>query len=742
MCKKILYLLCILAVSATVAAAQTTTWTGTVSTDWDNPANWSDGVPDSSTQTIYIPADAVNDLVAPGLYEYTANVEMTGRNLNGSTRGYPTKIQSVFNLKGGGWSGYDVYIGRDVGKTGTMNVSGDAALYIERYMYLGVSGATGTLNIFGTSNVDIYSLSVGIAALFGNESGSTGYVNIRANAKIDNLQIGIISNNEFSPDLVATGTVKLYPGVTVDNRNLVVGNGMLSMEDATLNVGYSASVGQNGQGRLEILSGNIISAAPTPEDLQHGYGFNMRVGHLYYPPPIVPDNPTEDEDARGGAQPPVLYASDDPSNTPAVHGTVDQMGGTVDIRNLSFSEIAFNDYFGEVPGQTVLGVYNQSGGQMTARYVVSGMVSNPYDDRNADYRGRFTTPVTMRTQWDISGDADVHILAETDVLMEKEQGLAGAVCLSYGKIVNDPAANTFPGGVTYESEVNITGGTIRIDRNLAGFGDDTINVWGAKASIEVGAFNQDVTVDTVTSQSTLQSNFYLGSEGVSAINVNGAADLGNAHEIGLYQGFVSLKEDRYDLIVADSFSDDTWAVGTNITDNTGMGWSAGNTEPALDGSGRKAAYIYLEQDTIDAMDAWLWNDEALHELGTSAEEGVVRVDGFEGKEIYAHLEGLDGSAPGSNVAQSLVDYLNEVNNGAHFTLVGDSDMLITGSVLNGDGDAYFAWDFGDFNLAQGFGPGSGVGIIAFSINVPEPATWVMLLLGCGAVIFFRRRKKA
>lgn len=292
----------------------------------------------------------------------------------------------------------------------------------------------------------------------------------------------------------------------------------------------------------------------------------------------------------------------------------------------------------------------------------------------------------------------------------------------FGKLQN-PENYSLP---ATSSTMNVYGGKVEIYGNIFALAaDNNFNIYGTKPSITIGNFNI-VDADVADYSRDLNTNFYLSSLGASTVEVLGDADMDGLHEIGVYGGFISLKYNRYDLLHA--AGDITGAF--IVQDRTSLGFTGG-----IDHNEGIAFISFVPEDLENV---WVWSESNVHERDQNDIMGSVWVKGNgEHTQVTAHLS---GDSLTNELARQVVDYLNQNGDGLVYSLIGDStDILIGGTILDGNHSAYFSWDFTDFNT--NYGLGTDIGIIMFSLPVPEPATWMMLLLGLGGMAAVYRKKK-
>lgn len=516
---------------------------------------------------------------------------------------------------------------------------------------------------------------------------------IYVNNNVYFMQIGDHNGAAYQPSsLTITGGARLMAnmGTTVYSRA-----GEININNATL---YASElfVANEGPGELTLTQGGvhvinslIIATLEAAGPVNRSMGLDSLIGD-------------------GAIKEPNHYAE----------GTLTQTGGAVSAEKLTFT---MENYASNLPAghQTDVGAeYIHSGGTLT----VNEVLGNDLITRDGQ-----TITGESNSRWTISGNAVVNVAGNASLAPNDSRRTANF------------EMNVFGG------KINIAGLLTAEDSN--NMGSHVLNIYGSNASMNVGMYN--VTWDgDATAVTSLDSNFYLVSDGASMIVASEYASVASAdqaaHTIGVY-GFAALTEERYDLIVARYFIDPYPDTAWSIDDQTGVGFKAGHT---IDPNGTDVAYIYLDgSQPTPAGGEWKWNEDLsdnyyeITETSGLWEQGAIKVDGERidnvNVRVYLSDEALD-----NDLASLLVDFLNSNHDGLRYTLVDDLNaIMLSGSFLNNNGDAYYAWDLGMFNELYG---GAGVGIIGFDTvhNSPEPATWAMLLLGSTAMVWWRRKQQS
>jgi autotransporter-associated beta strand protein len=219
-------------------------WTGTTSSDWNDPLNWAEGgVPDTSFSD-----NAVVSTTTPRIATITADISFTPNDINVTGGGRIDHRAGIAGTAGGAW----MAVGMD-GTPSFYNLADTSTIGT------GISGygqGTGTLNVTGNLN---------LAAWGGNRNGTmnintTGALNVTGTLRIgnDGGSVGVIN--------LESGAVILSHANTVwghDETHIGHGGGI-----ATLNIaGGSFSASRNfrlgndrGTGTINITGGSLTVA--------------------------------------------------------------------------------------------------------------------------------------------------------------------------------------------------------------------------------------------------------------------------------------------------------------------------------------------------------------------------------------------------------------------------------------------------------------------------------------------------
>ncbi|MGY6555094.1 MAG: choice-of-anchor D domain-containing protein [Wenzhouxiangella sp.] len=197
-----------------LAQASETRWTGAVSDDWFNAANWSDGVPDANTDVL-IDLDSPRGPILSGSPAQVRNVRMAGRDLRVAGGGR-LEAESIFVEFGGG--GGDIRVdgsGSQLHVAGDVTFAGDAAFPEAGGADIRVVSAAegGHLRIDGT-------LQLGDPIFPGNiPPRRVVNVDIRSEdslIELGRLEAAILASSLFNWQ---EGTVRIFGDFTVGRRD-------------------------------------------------------------------------------------------------------------------------------------------------------------------------------------------------------------------------------------------------------------------------------------------------------------------------------------------------------------------------------------------------------------------------------------------------------------------------------------------------------------------------------------------
>lgn len=227
-----------------------------------------------------------------------------------------------------------------------------------------------------------------------------------------------------------------------------------------------------------------------------------------------------------------------------------------------------------------------------------------------------------------------------------------------------------------------------------------------------------------TSRLTLGSNVQTGILSINASETGlGQVD---AAAITLYAGSTIRVGVDHGIAMIRNYTDAGYEVlktASNITLNASDVWtldtttsgSLRTTTATLNEAFRQEGTLRTGGDTVDISDAL-------------RESGWIEADFGQDTLVNLTFTGLDTMTE----SQLLADWLSEGTDDAFSASVAGLGILTLSDLLPGTG--VFAWDFSEFNAANGL----NVGLLSATAYVPEPSAMVLLFLGC-FLVFCKKR---
>ncbi len=219
-------------------------WTGAVSRDWTNGANWSGGTPPGAFENVNIDRSTPNAAVL-------------------SNGAYATPFQLHVGISGVGaltvnngsvyaWGG--IWLGQNSGASGTLSATGpNSHIYNNGILYIGNDGA----GAFSLSNGAYFSGTyVSVAA---NAAGSSGTLTL------DGAGTSFSLYNQLHVGQVGTGTLSITNGAQASGTHAVLGTSAGAVGTATVDGAgskwtgyYYIAVGVDGTGTLDVTNGGAV----------------------------------------------------------------------------------------------------------------------------------------------------------------------------------------------------------------------------------------------------------------------------------------------------------------------------------------------------------------------------------------------------------------------------------------------------------------------------------------------------
>ncbi|MDQ8698471.1 autotransporter domain-containing protein [Hyphomicrobium sp. LHD-15] len=218
-----------------------TDWTGNVSSDWSNAANWSGGAPGSSV-------NAVIDATSPNAPRIVGGIHETPQLVIGqSSTGALTISDGTL------WTG-PIWLGYGAGASGTFSATGaNSSVYAGGNLYVGYDG-TGTVSLRGGAE-----FWGSFAMLGANSVGSEGTL------RLDGPGTYFYLYSQLHVGTQGTGTLSITNGAEARTSHAVLGTAAGAVGTATIDgagskwtATYYIGVGVNGTGTLNVINGGEL----------------------------------------------------------------------------------------------------------------------------------------------------------------------------------------------------------------------------------------------------------------------------------------------------------------------------------------------------------------------------------------------------------------------------------------------------------------------------------------------------
>ncbi len=719
-----------------VASAADITWTGGRSEYWSSQYNWNPNtIPTQTDRAIISQGVSRMDLgsgtydtaMGKHLYQTNSNVYLTG---TGQFRSTDTP-QEGYTYR------WDYYNGMEIGTVNGANVSivQDSGTFFSGYLALGTNkyNSTAAINASYTMTGGTY-YSAGTVLATGQNVNATMSISGSAKADLNCMIAGadkgtatlnitggtITSTNAYIPNY---GNHGITLGVN-GGKGTMTFSGTANAKAQTYTVGGYTGYENSGGTGIANHGGNAVfeTKALVIGDYGATGTVNLSTGKLWA---------TNDAKIGVGAGSGTLNQSCGGLFQVGPFANVVVMSPPGGLDGGSIAPLASVDY---KIANLFIGYDLMSQGQAVYNMPCGNYLC--YGDTYVGYMSGLSPDYTgTLAQWNISKSAIVDI--------KRDDNTSQGGNLIIGNPDNVAGVNLV--GLT-KSEVNIVnGGKVSVVGNVTGYTNQSfLNIYGSKSDIQFGTLLQPS-----TTPGQLDINFTLDSYGASTIKA-GTADLSNSPLMDVnIPGFISLKTDQTTLLQTNSLITPASNTNTLWKDNTPYQFKNNLSYTGANGS---AVIIQMDHAGIDAINTpWegivgvyeiFRTDDPLRVNGTVS--GALELHG-EYTYLQAFFKGVEGKtyADGTPMLTVLMNYLNDavVETGVHFGALTSDSLLLTGPYLNDDGYAWFGWDLSGFNstYASYLGPG---GVTLYQFNaVPEPATWVMILLAGPAVFFLRRHTR-
>ncbi len=644
-------------------------WNNSLTGDWTVSTNWLPAQVPGASDTVEI-----NDAGTSKLQAATATIQRF-------TLGQSTADSGTLQILGGGarLTVSDASVASVVGNqgTGVLNVTGGGKLATQSVdIAANHASAQGSVSISGGgSRWDVWDLRVGVQG--------AGTLSITNGGKVIALE----------------ATTDSFPQTWLGYDGGSTGTATVSGAGSRWE-NYSMYVGYQGAGSLRIQNGGTMStttfvhlgqqSGSTGAAVISGAGSHLNVGDL-----IVGYSGNATLDITNGGRVSTTYKG----------SSIFWVGGTA-----SSTSVANVSGGGSVLDMGFVSIGNGGNGTLNIKDGGKVIGQRFYIGSNLGSVG--TTNISGAGSQLLADDLTVSWLGKGVLNIEDKATVTVVQPGSYFSI-------TLNGGT--QGVVNIRNATLIAPQISAGYGDAILNIKGSNATIITEKLNEYAPF-VAPRERVLNANFYLDGNGASTINATSSALMYDAtYGTGVKmtiltdKGFQALRTDHLDLVSAATMTGEPMTVANQ----TVFQYLSQSKERQ---SGRDIVRMQFNDGEIpynwDLLLEYRFKDGNDQEIGLV--KGTMKVDG-EYTYLAAIFEGLDSLS----MAETLADHLNSrMNTGQVFSVLNPNALLLTGGYLGAEGYGYFGWDLTEFNGLHN----ASVSLLGFN-EVPEPATWTMMLLG-------------
>ncbi len=277
-------------------------------------------------------------------------------------------------------------------------------------------------------------------------------------------------------------------------------------------------------------------------------------------------------------------------------------------------------------------------------------------------------------------------------------------------------------GLVYMYEGTLTAGSITAGAAIDDQGgENLLDIHGSQSHISTGSLN--------VGGGNLSLGFTMAQleDTVSVIQVTNTADLSNVDVYFLNSSHMQIMQrDHVDLINAGTIVGADAAVLHNYSVFKDMDMNK------VTESGQDTLRMEFNDDItvfdLNKETALMFPDE------DGLIKGTIRLEGGGNTDLILYFKGFDSP----DIAERVMQMLNNggISPGVTVSLYGENSLLLSGNYLSNEGYAYFGWDFTPPAIYKSWDDISLLGIR----QIPEPATWVMLLLGTAGLACLARRR--
>ena len=417
------------------SAQAQTTWTGTVSQDWANAANWTAGVPGINSKA-------------------TVNI----------ATGNFVQITTAVN-KSATVGGNDFWIGNGTGTSGRVDINNGGSLNTNAsWMFVGNGGGSGTFNVnsggsyttdndvrFGAGSININGGTFTAARIVGN-GGASGQINVSGAGSLTTTSAGTANG---SPDLQNLA-VSSFTGSISAARNANFRNGATSdMSAGSISTAGEIRIGNSGSHSFTQSGGSISAGAWMVVGIGAGGNgtFNMTGGSVAAS--TVNAGAFTTIGAGGGT------------------GVVNQSGGTWTDTNKTM--------VGENAGGT--GTFNLNGGTLATGRVETGAGTG-----NLNLNGGVLKALRNETNF-ISANTTVNVQSGGAKIDTNGYNVTtGANLIGSGSLEKQGSGTlTLSGNGNSVGNISVTAGTLYVTGALASSGTITVSGSGSIGSGDAGS---------------------------------------------------------------------------------------------------------------------------------------------------------------------------------------------------------------------------------------------------------------